>query len=226
MNKRIFLIVVGIVAAAVLFLAPSCTTPANRQPIIISLEAEAEWILPSRSLQVTCNATDPDGDALNYEWSTTGGDIFGTGASINWTAPEEAGAYNLTVVVKDGHGSSATDSLLINVATEQLPTIEALLVTAEHCYLKTYSWGYKVGKEKEYHIECVVADTSIELVYDWSCDAGEISGEGSMITWTAPNPSSSTDVTVTVIVSDIVGNMANKNVILNVVECSTCTFGC
>jgi hypothetical protein len=199
---------------------------ANKTPTITSLIADADWTTPSGSLQVTCNATDPDGDELSYEWSTTGGDISGTGAVVSWTAPEEVGIYHITVVAKDGHGSSATNSLLISVASEQPPTIEALLVTAEHCYLKAYSWGYKVGKKQEYHIECVVADTSIELVYDWSCDGGEISGEGPMITWTAPNPSGSADVTVTVIVSDIADNMASKNIILNVVNCSPCTFGC
>jgi hypothetical protein len=203
------------------------TVRANWPPTITSLIADADWTTPSSNLQVTCNASDPDGDELSYEWSTTGGDISGTGAVVIWNAPQEVGVYNVTVVVKDGHGSSATDSLRhISVATEQPPIIEALLVTAEHCYLKTYSWGYKVGKEQEYHIECIVSDTSGEVSYNWSCDGGGISEDGSMITWTAPNPSGSINVTVTVIVSDIAGNMASKNVILNVVSCSPCTFGC
>ena len=47
-----------------------------------------------------------------------------------------------------------------------------------------------------------------------------------MITWTAPKPSGSIEVTVTVIVSDIAGNMVSKNISLNVVSCSACTFGC
>ena len=201
---------------------------ANKQPQITSLIADADWTLPSGTLQVTCTAPDPDGDELSYEWSTSGGDISGTGAAVNWTAPEAVGIYDVTVVVTDGHGSSATDSLLhISVATEQPPIIEALLVTKDrygHCYLLTYSWGYKVGKGQKYDIECIVSDTSGEVSYNWSCDGGELSGEGSMITWTAPNTEG--DVTVTVIVSDIAGNMASKNIILRVVPCSGCTFGC
>jgi hypothetical protein len=173
---------------------------------------------------VVCNATDSDGDELSYEWSTTGGDISGMGAVVNWTAPEEVGMYDVTVVVKDGHGSSDTDSVSISVATGQPPVIEALLVTAEHCYLKTYSWGYKVGKEQEYHIECIIADTGTELSYDWSCDGGELSGDGSLINWIAPNTSGY--VTITVIVSDVADNMSSKNISLQVVSCSPCTFGC
>jgi hypothetical protein len=199
---------------------------ANSAPTISSLAADTDWTLPSGTLQVTCTASDPDGDELSYEWTASAGDISGTGEAVNWTAPQEVGAYNVTVVVRDGHGSSATRLLRITVATEQPPTIEALLVTAEHCYLKTYSWGYKVGKEQEYHIECIVSDNSSVTSYNWSCDDGEISGEGSTITWTAPNPPGSTDVTVTVMVSNIDGNVAVKDIILNVVNCSPCTFGC
>lgn len=197
---------------------------ANQQPTITSLVANAEWTTPSGSLQVVCNATDSDGDELSYEWSTTGGDISGMGAVVNWTAPEEVGMYDVTVVVKDGHGSSDTDSVSISVATGQPPVIEALLVTAEHCYLLTYSWGYKVGKGQKYDIECIVSDTSGEVSYNWSCDGGEMSEDGSMITWTAPNTSGY--VTITVIVSDVADNMSSKNISLQVVSCSPCTFGC
>jgi hypothetical protein len=199
---------------------------ANESPAITSLVADEDWTLPSGTLQLTCTASDPDGDAVTYEWTAIGGNISGAGAAVTWTAPQEVGIHNVTVVVKDGHGSSVASLLRISVATEQPPTIEALLVTANHCYLKTYSWGYKVGKEKEYAIECSVGNTSIDLSYEWACTGGEISGDGSLITWTAPNPPGTTDVTVTVIVSDIAGNMASKDVILNVVNCSPCTFGC
>ena len=131
-------------------------------------------------------------------------------------------------MVRDGHGSSDTRTLSISVATEQPPIIEQLLITTDrygHCYLKKSGEKYLVGKGQMYDIECIVADTSTELLYEWSCTGGEFSGEGSLITWTAPNPSGSVDVTVTAIVSDIAGNMASKNIILNVVNCSTCTFG-
>jgi len=129
-------------------------------------------------------------------------------------------------VVRDGHGSSDTGTLPASVAPEQPPTIEDLLITKDrygHCYLKKYSGGYYVGKEQMYDIECIVSDTGIELFYEWSCTGGELSGEGSLVTWTAPNTSGK--VTVTVIVSDIAGNMVIKNLVLNVVSCSTCTFG-
>jgi len=203
---------------------------ANKSPTITSLTADADWTTPSSSIQVTCDASDPDGDGLSYEWTASGGNITGTGAAVNWTAPEEVGIYDVTVVVTDVHGGSATDSLPISVVTGQPPIIEQLLITKDrygHCYLKKYSGGYYVGKEQKYDIECIVLDTSIELFYEWSYTGGEIfevSEDGSMISWTAPNTSGK--VTVTVIVSDIAGNMVSKNLVLNVVSCSACTFGC
>ena len=205
------------------------TVRANRMPIITSLVADADWTLPSGSIQVTCTASDSDGDELSYEWSTTGGDISDTGPIVSWTAPQEVGIYQVTVVVTDGHGSSATGTLYPSVATGQPPIIEVLLVTKDrygHCYLRAYSWGYKVGQGKKYDIECIISDTSPEVSYNWLCDGGEISEffeDGSMITWTAPYASGY--FTITVIVSDIAGNMASMYMSLNVVACSACTFG-
>jgi hypothetical protein len=199
---------------------------ANRAPSITDLATDAGWTLPSGTVQLTCTASDPDGDELTYEWTADAGDISDTGAAVNWTAPEEIDAYYITVVAKDSHGSSDRRTLCVTVVTAEPPDVEDILVTADHCYLKTTSSGYKVGQGQEYHIECVVADASIEPSYGWSCEDGEIAGAGPVITWTAPDKYlQRTTVTVT-ISSDIAGNMASKDLALNVVNCSPCTFGC
>jgi len=206
------------------------TSKANVPPMIASLTADAGWTLPSGSLQITCEAEDPDGDALSYLWTATDGSISGTGAIVTWTAPEDVGKYDITVVVSDGHGGSATRTLRVSVETGQPPIIQALEVTSErheHCYLiKENSLRYKVGRNQLYDIECIAHHPDhLELSYEWECEDGEIEGEGSLITWTAPNTSN--DVTVTVIVSDSTGRTASESITLNVVGCSPCTFrGC
>ncbi len=207
----------------VLLTASSCTTALNRPPIIASLEAEAEWVAPSGSLQMTCTASDPDTDGLSYEWITSGGSISGTGAVAIWTAPQEVGMYDITVVVDDGRGGRDTGFLTVIASNGPPPSIQNLTVTAEEPkYLKTTSTGYKVGKTKEYHIECIATGTD-ELVYDWSCNGGEISGAGSLIAWTAPDTSGY--VTVTAKVFDDAGNWVRKTVVFEVVNCSPCEFG-
>jgi len=200
------------------------TARANRPPVVTNLTAEAEWALPSGSLNVTCVASDLDNDSLTYEWSATAGNITGTGPAVNWTAPQEVGVCNITVVVTDGYGGSDTATLPVSVVTGQPPTIEQLLITADHCYLKTNTVPYRVGKKQLYHIRCLIPDSGIEVSYQWSATGGTISGDGSSITWTAPDKSGK--VTITVTVSDIAGNPASRNLVLSVVDCSPCTFGC
>ncbi len=194
----------------------------NRPPTITSLVADADWTTPSGSIQLTCTASDPDGDELIYEWSTTGGAISDTGTAVNWIPPQEAGIYDIVVVVNDGKGGNDTGSVTLIAATGTMPIIENLIVTAkEPKYLITTTMGYKVGKTKEYYIECIVSETS-GLVYEWSCTGGEVTGGGSMITWTAPDTSG--DVIVTVIVFDVTGNMDSESIIFDVVDCTSCTF--
>jgi hypothetical protein len=217
---RIALVTTG----AVLLLASSCTTVTNRLPTITSLEAETEWIDPSGSVQLTCIASDPDGQGLSYEWIATGGDISGTGAVAIWIAPEEVGMYDITVVVDDSHDGKDTAFLTLISSNGPPPAIENLTVTAkEPKYLKTTSTGYKVGKTKEYYIECLASTVSGGLAYEWSCNGGEISGVGSLITWVAPDTSGY--VTVTAKVFDDAGNWVRRNVVFEVVDCSPCTFG-
>jgi hypothetical protein len=177
---------------------------------------------------VTCTASDPDGDELSYEWTASGGNITGTGAVVNWTAPEAVDIYDITVVVTDGHGEKATRSMHLSVALGTPPIIEDLIVTAKgHQYLRksTSGYDYDVWKTKEYDIECIASNTSGEVFYEWSSDGGEISGEGSTITWTAPNPIGSVQVTVTVIVSDVAGNRVSRSINFYVPYCACGSWG-
>ena len=214
MNKKRCLV---IMAAAVLLLTSSCAAS-----IITSLEAEADWTAPLSSLQVTCTASSPDSGELSYDWSTTGGNISGTGPEVIWTAPEEVGMYDITVVVTDSQGGEDTASITLIASNGPPPIIEDLIVTAEHQYLKKITTVYKVAKTKEYNIECIASNTSGELVYEWSCDGGEISGEGSLIIWTAPDTEG--DVTVTVKVFDGAGNWVRKSIVFEVVPCESCVI--
>ncbi|HEY4712057.1 MAG TPA: hypothetical protein VIH69_05200 [Dehalococcoidia bacterium] len=216
MNKKRCLV---IMAVAVLLLASSCTV--NYRPIITSLEAEPDyWTAPLGSLQVTCTASDPEGDELNYNWSAGGGNISGTGAVVNWIAPEEVGMYDITVVVSDTLDKNATGLIALVASNGSPPVIDDLIVTAiGHPYLKKTTTGYKVGKTYDYAIECIASGTG-ELVYEWSCTGGNISGEGSLITWTAPNTEG--DITVTVKVFDDVDNWVRKSIAFEVVPCVSC----
>jgi hypothetical protein len=205
---------------------------ANKSPIITSLVADADWITPSGSMQVMCNASDPDGDELNYSWSTDGGDIYGTGVAVNWTAPQEIGAYNITVVVTDAYGGEDVGKLLIYVDLGTPPTVEKLVVTPNgHTFLRKPSLAgcdCDVWKNRDYNVQCIASGTG-ELVYEWSCDDGdgeisEASEDGSIVTWTAPDKTS-TEATVMVIVSDATGNSVGKNIVFHIPSCTCGSWG-
>jgi len=196
---------------------------ANRAPAITSLVSDADWTLPLGSIQVTCEATDPDDDQLSYEWSATGGNISGTGTVVNWTTPQEIGIHNVTVVVKDGHASEDAMFVPLSVALSTPPAIKNLVVTPTgHIYLRectAVGCDYDVWKGREYNIACNVSGTSDGVIYTWLCDSGQIAGEGSAITWTAPDKTL-TKATVTVIVCDDASNCVAKNILFYVPSCS------
>jgi len=196
-------------------------------PAIHRLLANADWVTPSGNLTIACNASDSDDDELSYEWTASGGNIYGTGAVVDWTAPEEVGLYNITVVVRDGYGGEDTRMLTLGVALNPPPTIEKLLVTPKgNPYLREPSQpgcNCDVWILEEYDIECVASSTSGEPVYDWSCDGGVIPGAGSNITWTAPNQTS-IKVTVTVVVS-VDGNSVARNIVVWIPSCACGSWG-
>lgn len=218
MNNKRYLAILTIMAAVALLLGASCSV--NYKPVITSLKADAPWTAPLDNIQVTCNASDAEGDEINYGWSATGGNISGAGAIVNWMAPEEVGMHDIMVVVSDNLGREVMASITLIASNGPPPVIEDLIVTAiGHPYLKETLTGYKVAKTYEYGIECIASGTG-ELLYEWSCTGGNISGEGSLITWTAPDTEG--DVTVTVKLFDGAGNWVRESVVFEVVRCVSC----
>ena len=211
------------VLSITVFLISGCA-PANHPPSITSLQAEQDIVPTSHSCQIECIASDPDGDGLTYAWSASSGNISGTGSAVTWTTPEAVGTYTITVKVIDGIGDESISSLGINVVPNNSPPIiENLIVTAEHRYLKEISVGYKILKGRSCDIKCVASDPdNDELLYKWSTDGGNISGEGPVVTWTAPLRESR--VTITVTVSDSSGDLATKSTVFEVKTCAPCAF--
>jgi len=100
--------------------APSpAPPPSNQPPAITALSAEPPRVDPGQSSTITCVATDPDGDALSYEWSASGGSFRGGEGTIIWTAPSADGEYVISVTVDDGKGGTAEKQLTIIAGTVQ-----------------------------------------------------------------------------------------------------------
>jgi len=167
-----------------------------------------------------CQAEDPDDDSLNYEWSASGGQVSGSGPSVTWIPPKKEDNYDVMVIVSDGCGGEDTESLTINVEFPPPPVIESLIVTPETPkYFIEQLVGYVILKGRRCEIECVVSGGDM-LSYEWSASKGDISGEDSIVTWTAP--SRKCDVILTVLVSDRYGNVVSGEILFHVSDCAWC----
>lgn len=92
------------------------TEAASRAPTIESFSATATSALSGETITVSVVASDPEGAALAYEWTATGGTLAEFGATAQWTAACDPGLYEVSVVVTDPDGQSAAASLHLQVA--------------------------------------------------------------------------------------------------------------
>ncbi len=186
-------------------LCSSCV-PSNNCPVISRLETEKDWVTPLSSSEVKCVASDPDGDSLTYTWSATGGAFSGAGPNTTWMAPGTPGTYTITVMVADSRGAEVTMQLTMDVRLNHPPVIESL--TAESSV---------VEQARSTNIRCVAYDPDgDELSYLWTTTRGNISGQGSAVTWTAPNICGNHVVTVTV--TDKSGGEVSERLEIKVTE--------
>lgn len=178
-----------LVTIAALLISGGCA--ANELPIISSLVLATEGeIYPGATAQIECTASDPNEDELSYSWSADGGTISGSSATVSWTAPDELGAYTVTVEVSDGDDIAISQLTIPVVELNNPPVIDNLTTDCP-----------RVKKAGTATITCEASDPDgDELTYTWSAERGNISGEGAIVTWVAPNEYG--DYLITVTVSD------------------------
>jgi outer membrane protein OmpA-like peptidoglycan-associated protein len=96
----------------------------NRPPTA-SLSVERSPILPGERTGVTCNGSDPDNDPLTYAYTTTGGQIAGSGSNVQFDSTGlQPGTYTVKCTVNDGRGGTAEASG--NVEVKEAPQIKQL----------------------------------------------------------------------------------------------------
>ena len=66
-------------------------------------------------------SSDPDGDPLTYTWTGSFGTVPGATASVSLPA----GTHTITLTVADGHGASASDTLVATVLDRTRPVIQS-----------------------------------------------------------------------------------------------------
>lgn len=85
-------------------------------PVISRISLDPSRVNPGDTAQLTCNASDPDGEDLTYFWSSDEGTFTTATSAVSiWNAPSVPGEYTIFCEVKDKQNGVDIDSLLVRV---------------------------------------------------------------------------------------------------------------
>ncbi len=165
----------------------------NHAPQITGIAANPDTVQTGAESQITCTATDQDGDALTYQWSCGAGEIAGNDANATFTAPATPQVCTITCSVSDGK-DKATATAQVNVTVEAPPNAAPVIDTlvAEPDTIEVNLWS---------DITCTAHDDDGDaLTYQWGASAGEFDGAtgGAEVVWHAPATAGTCTVTCTV----------------------------
>ncbi len=107
-----------------LLLLASCVQPestissigGNNSPVIDEVYVDPAFITVGTTATIEVTASDPDGDQLEYSWSTALGDIIGSGAVVRYSAAYCCVGSNIvTVIVTDVKGAKVSEDIRIEI---------------------------------------------------------------------------------------------------------------
>lgn len=155
------------------------TAVQNYPPRIKGLASEQNKSLPGGETNLYCTAEDRDSDSLNYVWTADGGSITGSGAIVNWQAPDTIGEFNVKVLVEDNSGNQDSLSIVLTVYLQENnpPTIKKIKAVPR-----------KINLNSESTIYCEADDVDgDQLLFQWEASYGSMIDSGSEITWRSPS---------------------------------------
>ena len=88
----------------------------NQAPAITQIKlTPSSGINSGDTIDISAQATDPEGDNLTYTWSSSYGAFSSlNGQNVNWTAPLESGSGEITLKVTDDKNNETTRSTFIS----------------------------------------------------------------------------------------------------------------
>ena len=88
----------------------------NNSPVIEDVYVNPAFITVGTTATIEVTASDPDGDQLQYSWSSALGDIIGSGANVRYSAAYCCvGSNIITVVVTDVKGAKVSEDIIIEI---------------------------------------------------------------------------------------------------------------
>lgn len=179
-------LIVALLISLLSLVIVSCevTESFNEAPVIKSIEMNATeagdgLIYTGEEVTLTCNAVDPEGDNLSYNWSVEdgAGQLAGDkGVSVTWTAPDAEGVYVATCTVIDSDGATAVEHYNLHVVKYAFVT--GIVING----------GNDVNPNSTITLVCNISESSVEEDYKftWMLDGTTQIGLGKMIQWRTP----------------------------------------
>ena len=183
----------------------SCSQEAaNTSPIIDRLIVPSE-VLVGVKTEFHVIARDSDGDSLSYTWSISQGQtVESSSRTATWVAPDQSGAFIVSVFVSDGISEPTTRSKQILVkAPNKPPEITELRIPK------------KVSAGEISQLSLLAVDPNEDsLIFTWKIDDVVLEeGPKTEIEWQVPTQEG--EVTIQVIVSDgIAPAVKRSNVVI------------
>jgi hypothetical protein len=156
------------------------------RPIMVNQVPNATCTIDSQSVvsgsggvavPVHVSAVDPDGDALTYSWTATGGRVDGNGPDARWNENNAgAGNYTITARVDDGHGGTISCSADIRVTSPPPPPAPKPPVMS--CSVDR---GRVMAGERASITANASSPQNFPLTYIWRANAGQVVGTGSTV---------------------------------------------
>jgi hypothetical protein len=165
----------------------TATVTINNQAPVANAGSDQTVELGSSATLNGGGSSDPDGDALTYEWRDAGGSVVGTTASVTLTLG--LGTHEFTMTVRDAFGGSGTDAVSVVIADRTAPTVT--VISPEGITLLT---------GVPHAIEWTASDFGVIASFDvlFSTDGGStfnpvagctgLAGAARSCTWSAPGP--------------------------------------
>ena len=111
-----------LLTASGLFLIAGCsdnkiTNPVNQPPVITALSVNPEQAKLGDLVTVSSAAHDPEGEKLNYNWSTTFGYFIGSGSTVTFNTAYccVLGVNEITLTVTDNQGNVSERKIWVNI---------------------------------------------------------------------------------------------------------------
>jgi len=182
------------------------TPQTGNHPPVANAGPDANVVCSSMVVLDGSLSSDPDGDALTYEWSENGV-VLGTGVLLELSLP--LGVHNVHLVVTDSHTATSSDDVVVTVVDGDAPVVTCPL---------------SVSVAADANCQASVPDFRSRVLATDNCTASL-----DLVRTQAPGPGAVVGVgthSVTVTVTDAAGNSSSCDISLVVADRTPPVFEC